>query len=104
MEAYALGMTLGIPQKEAEKLVQGYLDGFPELKSWRENSRKQVKEHGRITNFVGRIRHIPKVKRIYDRYGERIMDWKFRNELAANTVKMMLWLFIEITVTDLITV
>jgi DNA polymerase-1 len=83
MEAYALGMTLGIPQKEAEKLVQGYLDGFPELKSWRENSRKQVKEHGRITNFVGRIRHIPKVKRIFDRYGERIMDWKFRNELAA---------------------
>lgn len=82
MEAYALGMSLGIPQKEAEKLVQGYLDGFPQLKEWRENSRKQVKEHGFVTNYVGRIRHIPKVKRIYDRYGEKIMDWKFRNELA----------------------
>ena len=32
MEAYALGMTLGIPQKEAEKLVEGYLNGFPQLK------------------------------------------------------------------------
>jgi len=29
MEAYALKMTLGVDQKTAEKLVQGYLDGFP---------------------------------------------------------------------------
>ncbi len=63
MEAYALGMTLGIPTKEAEKLVAGYLDGFPDLKKWRENSRRQVKDHGYIKNYVGRIRHLPKVKR-----------------------------------------
>jgi len=82
MEAYALGMTLGISQKEAEVLVEGYLNGFPQLKQWRLNSRKQVKEHGFIKNKVGRIRHLPKVKAIYDRYGDQIMDWRFRNELA----------------------
>jgi len=82
MEAYALGMTLGIPTKEAEKLVAGYLDGFPDLKKWRENSRRQVKDLGYIKNYVGRIRHLPKVKKIYEKFGERIVDWRFRNELS----------------------
>ena len=82
MEAYALGMTLGIPTKEAEKLVAGYLDGFPDLKKWRENSRRQVKDNGYIKNYVGRIRHLPKVKKIYEKFGERIMDWRFRNQLS----------------------
>ena len=82
MEAYALGMTLGISQKEAEVLVEGYLNGFPQLKQWRLNSRKQVKEYGFITNKVGRIRHLPKVKKMYDTFGEQIMDWKFRKDLS----------------------
>jgi DNA polymerase I-like protein with 3'-5' exonuclease and polymerase domains len=82
MEAYALGMTLGISQKEAEVLVDGYLNGFPQLKQWRINSRKQVKEHGFIKNKVGRIRHLPKVKKMYDTFGDQIMDWKFRKDLS----------------------
>ena len=48
MEAYALGMTLGVNQKEAQELVNGYLDGFPQLKEWRERSREQVKANGYI--------------------------------------------------------
>jgi DNA polymerase I-like protein with 3'-5' exonuclease and polymerase domains len=82
MEAYALKMTLGVDQKTAEDLIKGYLDGFPQLKEWRENSRKQVKDHGYIKNYVGRIRHIPKVKRIYEKFGERILDWRFRSQLS----------------------
>lgn len=81
MEAYALAMTLNIPQKEAEKLVDGYLNGFPQLKEWRIKSRNQVKTHGFITNKVGRIRHLPKVKLIFDKYGDQILDWRFRKEL-----------------------
>jgi len=82
MEAYALGMTLGVDQKVAQELVEGYLDGFPQLKQWRINSRKQVKEHGFIKNKVGRIRHLPKVKKMYDTFGDQIMDWKFRKDLS----------------------
>jgi DNA polymerase I-like protein with 3'-5' exonuclease and polymerase domains len=83
MEAYALGKTLDISTKEAEKLVEGYLNGFPQLKEWRENSRKFVKENGYITNKVGRIRHLPKVKKIYETFGDKILDWKFRKELEG---------------------
>ena len=81
MEAYALKMTLGVDQKTAEGLVQGYLDGFPQLKEWRENSRKQVKDHGFIKNYVGRVRHLPKVQKTYAKFGDRMMDWRFRKEL-----------------------
>jgi DNA polymerase I-like protein with 3'-5' exonuclease and polymerase domains len=81
MEAYALGKTLDISQKEAEKLVDGYLNGFPELKEWRVNSRNQVKTHGFISNKVGRIRHLPKVKQIFQKYGDQVMDWRFRKDL-----------------------
>ena len=81
MEAYALKMTLGVDQKTAEGLVQGYLDGFPQLKEWRENSRRQVKDHGFIKNYVGRVRHLPKVQKTYAKFGDRMMDWRFRKEL-----------------------
>jgi len=81
MEAFALGKTLDIPTKEAEKLVEGYLNGFPQLKEWRENSRKFVKENGYIKNKVGRIRHLPEVKQLYSKFGDRLLDWKFRKEL-----------------------
>lgn len=82
MGSFALGKTLDVPQEEAERLIKGYLDGFPQLKEWMENSRRQVKDHGYIKNYVGRIRHLPKVKKIYEKFGERILDWKFRKQLS----------------------
>ena len=81
MEAYALKMTLGVDQKTAERLVQGYLDGFPQLKEWRENSRLQVKAHGYIKNYVGRVRHLPKVQKTYIKFQDKMIDWRFRKEL-----------------------
>lgn len=87
MEAFALSKTLDIPQKEAEILVQGYLDGFPQLKEWRENSRKFVKENGYIKNKVGRIRHLPEVQKIYAKFGDKLLDWRFRNQLAERYTK-----------------
>ena len=83
MEAYALKMTLGVDQKTAEGLIKGYLDGFPQLAEWRERSRQTVKEEGRIQNYVGRIRHIPKVKKIYSKFENRLLDWRFRKELES---------------------
>ena len=81
MEAYALKMTLGVDQKEAERLIKGYLDGFPQLAEWRERSREEVKAYGRITNYVGRIRHLPRVKQYYENFDNRLMDWRFRKSL-----------------------
>lgn len=81
MSPYALGMTLEIPTKEAKKLVDGYLNGFPELKKWMEKSRKQAKELGYVKTQVGRIRHLHKVKAIYERLGDALLDWNIKKEL-----------------------
>lgn len=93
MESFALAKTLDISQAEAEKLVQGYLDGFPGLKKWREESRKFVKKYGYIKNKVGRIRHLPKVKAIYEQLEDGLLDWKIRKSLekqygAENITKL----------------
>lgn len=81
MSAYALGKTLELPTKEAKKLVDGYLNGFPELKKWMEKSKKQAKELGFVKTQVGRIRHLPKVKAIYDKIGDALLDWNIKREL-----------------------
>ena len=81
MEAYALKMTLDVDQKTAEGLIKGYLEGFPQLAEWRERSREMVKAYGKIENYVGRVRHLPRVQKIYNKFGDRMMDWRFRKEL-----------------------
>jgi DNA polymerase I-like protein with 3'-5' exonuclease and polymerase domains len=81
MEAFALAKGIDVSREEAEKLVEGYLNGFPGLKKWREGSRAFVKENGYIKNKVGRIRHLPTVKEVYSSMGDKLMDWKYRKEL-----------------------
>lgn len=81
MEAFALGKTLNITQKEADVLVQGYLNGFPQLKEWRENSRDFINKNGYIKNYVGRVRHLPVAKKVYEKFGEDLLDWRFRQSL-----------------------
>jgi len=82
MSPYALAMSLGVPQDEGKRLHAGYMQGFPGVAQWIDNSRAFFKKHGYIKNQVGRIRHLERGKAVYDAFGERIMDWKFRNELT----------------------
>ena len=81
MGAYALGKNIGVSTKEAGKLVNGYLDGFPELKKWMRSSEEHAKQHGFVRTQVGRIRHLPKVKKIYEQLGDAILDWNVKREL-----------------------
>ena len=81
MSPYALAMSLGVPQKEGEQLHAAYLEGFPGVANWIKTSRELVKANGYIKNAVGRIRHLPVVKEVYDAMGDRIMDWRVRKDL-----------------------
>lgn len=81
MTAYALGKTLGITTEEAEVLIDGYLGGFPELKKWMDDSKRQAQYNGFVRSEVGRVRHLPKVKELHAKHGEKLLDFKYRNKL-----------------------
>jgi len=77
--AWQIGQTLGIHVKEAQKLVDGYLDGFPELAKWMSDTHLRANTIGRIVNKTGRIRHLDKVKAIYERYEDNLIKpWVFK--------------------------
>ena len=81
MGAYALGKNIDLTTKEAKVLVEGYLNGFPQLREWMDNSAKFAKDNGYIRTQVGRIRHLPKVKAIYEKVGDGMLDYNFVKEL-----------------------
>lgn len=80
---YALSMSLGVSLEEAQRLYDGYLGGFPELKKWMDYSKDFVHKNGYIKTKLGRCRHLPKVKELYDIHGENLLDFKYRNKLQA---------------------
>lgn len=83
MSPYALAMSLGVTQEEGKQLHKGYMEGFPGVAQWVEDSRRFFKQNGFIRNQVGRIRHLDRGKAVYDKYRDRILDSKFRAELSA---------------------
>lgn len=87
MGAYALGKNLGVSTKEAEVLIDGYLNGFPELHSWMKDSEWQAKNLGYVSSEIGRIRHLPRVKELYRVYGDQLLNFMFRKSLESRLGK-----------------
>lgn len=81
MSDYALGMTLEVKTDEAKKLIDGYLNGFPNLKEWMQRSEKEVQRNGFIRTEAGRIRHLPRAKELYKEHGNKLLDYRYRNSI-----------------------
>lgn len=86
MSGFALGKRLSIPTKQAQALVDGYLNGFPQLKEWYNGSREFAYKNGYIKTLVGRTRHLPQLKEIYETFGLNIMDYKYREQLVQDGI------------------
>lgn len=90
MSSFALHKTIDVPKKEAEELVEGYLNAYPELRKWMEYSNEFAKKNGYIKNKVGRVRHLQQLKVICDAFWEnadKLLDYKFRAELEKKFSK-----------------
>jgi len=87
LKSYALSKTLEISLKEADKLVKGYLEGFPDLAKWMKYTEAFVKEHGYVKVQTGRIRHLPKVPYLYKKFGDSILNWEFQRKLENSLGK-----------------
>jgi DNA polymerase I-like protein with 3'-5' exonuclease and polymerase domains len=84
MSAFALAKTINVSTKEAQSLIDGYLNAYPELKKWMVESENFVKDNGYIKCQSGRIRHLPKVKEYYTKYKDELLDYDFRESLKRH--------------------
>lgn len=84
MEAFKLGKELNIAQGEAQRLVDQYLNAFPDLKKWMHATDEAVKKVGYVTSLVGRRRRMPEAVNIIKQHGAWILDslelWKQYHE------------------------
>ncbi len=89
MTPYALAKTLEVDEKEAVKLYNGYLDGFPELKKWMAKSKRDAQQKGYVTTQTGRVRHLPKVKQLYKEHGDKLLNYKYRQKVQKKLEKKL---------------
>lgn len=87
LSGYKLQFEIGCTQAEGDALVEAYLDAFPDLRNWMQDSQSFVLEHGYIKSQAGRIRHLKRAKEYHAKYGSELLDSlqlykKFSNEPA----------------------
>lgn len=84
---YALGIRYGaeegkvaqllkITKEAAADIIASYFKAFPKLKGKMDSYTIQAKKYGYVKSEFGRIRHLPMAKKIYDKYGDAILDYK----------------------------
>lgn len=87
MTGYKLKFELGCTEEVADALVKKYLDAFPQLARWMNESKEKVISGATITAQSGRMRRLPKAKAIYSKYGPSIRDslqlWKTYHDTPA---------------------
>jgi len=74
--AWQIGQSLNISMPEAQRLIDGYLEGFPELARWMTDTHLRVQSFGYVKSKTGRIRHLDRVKAIYEKFEDNLIEPK----------------------------
>ena len=74
--AWQIGQSLDININEAQRLVDGYLEGFPDLARWMTDTHLRVQSFGYVKSRTGRIRHLDRVKAIYEKFQDSLIEPK----------------------------
>jgi DNA polymerase I len=61
MSAFGLGRNLGIPSGEAGRFINAYLDRFPKVRGYMDDTLAMAKRDGRVETLYGRARHLPDI-------------------------------------------
>jgi DNA polymerase-1 len=85
MKNSKLALSLSIEPEEAQVIIDNYFRAFPKLKAKMDLYLKEVKTTGQVTSKFGRVRHLPRVREIYKKYGDGILDYKRMREIAKRT-------------------
>jgi DNA polymerase I-like protein with 3'-5' exonuclease and polymerase domains len=76
MKDFKLHKTLNIELSEAQTIIDNYFKSFPGLKKAMDKYLKEVKTTGRVTSKFGRVRHLPRAKELYQKFGDDLLDYK----------------------------
>jgi len=82
MTGFALAKSLNIKKEEGEELRDAYLEGFPGVANWIQESKKEFETTGMIRNKLGRVRHLWRGKKVFDEFGDKILDYNHRDKLV----------------------
>lgn len=85
MKAYKLAKSLNISEDEAEVIIKRYFKAFPKLKAQMDRYLKEVKTTGKVTSKFGRVRHLPRAKEIYEKFGDAILDFRNLKKISYKT-------------------
>lgn len=85
MKAFKLSKTLNISTDEAQLIIDNYFKAFPGLKKSMDKYLHEVKTTGKVTSKFGRVRHLPRAKEIYDRFGDDILEYNNLKKISQKT-------------------
>lgn len=87
MSGYKLQYEIDVELEVAERLVKKYLNAFPNLKAWMDNTSEAVLRDGFVKSEAGRVRRFPRACQIYNKYGDTILNdldlWKSYNDMPG---------------------
>ena len=62
LSAYGLADRLQIPQDEAQEFIDAYLERFPKVKAFIDETIEGARTEGHVTTLFGRIRRVPELR------------------------------------------
>ena len=80
LTGFGLADRLAIPQAEGEEFVARYLERFPAVRAFREQTIEQAEAEGYVTTLMGRRRPIPELR------SGQVQTRRLGERLAVNTV------------------
>ncbi len=81
LSAYGMADRLDIPQSEADEFINRYLEGFPAVKRFIEQTIEQGTEQGYVSTLFGRRRQVPEL---------RSRRWEMRKQGERFAVNMVI--------------
>jgi DNA polymerase I-like protein with 3'-5' exonuclease and polymerase domains len=85
MKAYKLSKTLNISIEEADEIIHNYFTAFPGLKKQMDKYLNEAKTTGKVTSKFGRVRHLPRAKAIFKKFGDDILEFNNLRKIAQKT-------------------
>ena len=76
---YGLADNTGLSNKEAKEFIENYMNTYPEINKYMEDTIKYAHEHGFVKTLFGRIRNIPELE------NKNYMIRKMGERMALNT-------------------